>query len=191
MDFEEVAKNRRSIRDYQSKPVSDEQLRKLFDMVRFAPSALNLQHWDFVIVKDLARRKLLRACTPNSQKQLEEAPVDIIVLGNSDITAHLEMVLDPVRKERVKGMATQPESSRRMWAQQNANLAAMTLMLAAQSMGLSTCPMTGFNADQVRKEFRIDDKYEIVMIIPLGYAVGAPPTPPKRSAESIMHFEKL
>jgi nitroreductase len=191
MEFEESVKNRRAVRDYQSKAVSDEQLRKLFDLVRFTPSAINLQHWDFIIVKDLARRKILRACTPNNQKQLEEAPVDIIVLGNSDVTAHIDMVLDPARRERVQGMAKLPEATRKMWAQQNANLAAMTLMLAAQSMGFSTCPMTGFDADKVRKEFSIADKYEIVMIIPLGYAVGAPPAPPKRSVESIMHFEKL
>lgn len=191
MDFEEIVKNRRAVRDYEDKPVSDEQLKKLFDIVRFTPSAINLQHWEFIIVKDIARRKALRECTPRSQKQLEEAPVDIIVLGNSDVIAHIDMVTDPVRKERAQGLEKNPESDRRMWAQQNANLAAMTLMLAAQSMGLSTCPMTGFDSDMVRKEFNIPEKYEIVMLIPLGYGKGIPATPSKRSVEDIMHFEKL
>jgi nitroreductase len=191
MDFEDVVKKRRAVREYDGKEVTDAQLKKLFEMVRLTPSAINLQHWDFLIVKDPARRKALRDCTPNSQKQVEEAPVDILVLGNSDVAAHIDFVPDPSRRERVQGLAKQPEGSRRMWAQQNANLAAMTLMLAAQSMGLSTCPMTGFDAEKVRKEFSIPEKYEIVMLIPLGYAKGIPQMPPKRTVESIMHFEKI
>jgi nitroreductase len=191
MEFEEAVRKRRAVRDYENKPVSDAQLKKLFDLVRLTPSAINLQHWDFLIIKDPARRKALRECTPNNQKQVEEAPVDILVLGNTDILAHVDQVLDPVRKERVLGLSKLPIEARKVWAQQNANLAAMTLMLAAQSMGLATCPMTGFDSDKVRKEFSIPEKYEIVMLIPLGYGKGTPAIPPRRSVESLMHFEKL
>ena len=67
----------------------------------------------------------------------------------------------------------------------------MTLMLAAKNMGLSTCPIEGFDSHCVKKEFKVPDNYEVVMLITLGYEKNRPPPRLKRYGfDDIVHFEK-
>ncbi|MFH1181510.1 MAG: nitroreductase family protein [Candidatus Woesearchaeota archaeon] len=192
MDFEEVVRKRRSVREYENKEITDAQLKKLFDLVRFTPSAYNLQPWEFIIVRDSERKNALRECTPSKQQHVENAGADIIILGNKDPEAYLdEIKADEAKRARVKLLTSRSEQESERWTQRDGSLAAMTLMLAAQSMGLSTCPIGAFDADKVRKEFSIPEKFEIVLVVTLGYGKNIPEAPNKRSVESIMHFEKL
>ncbi|MCZ2856170.1 MAG: nitroreductase family protein [Candidatus Bathyarchaeota archaeon] len=52
MDFHEIVETRRRIRRYQPDQVSDEIIQKLIDAARHAPSADNIQPWEFAIVRD-------------------------------------------------------------------------------------------------------------------------------------------
>ena len=52
MDVFEAMKQRRSVRDYTSEEVSEEDVWQLIEAARLAPSAGNVQPWEFVIVKD-------------------------------------------------------------------------------------------------------------------------------------------
>ena len=54
-------------------------------------------------------------------------------------------------------------------ALRSASLAAMTLMLAAEGMGLGSCPMSGFDAAQVAREFNLSTTELPVMIVAVGY----------------------
>jgi nitroreductase len=62
LDVLKAVKTRRSIRSYLDKPVEDEKLMKVLEAARLSPSAVNLQPWDFVVVKDkTAKERLLQA----------------------------------------------------------------------------------------------------------------------------------
>lgn len=50
----------------------------------------------------------------------------------------------------------------------NASLSSMQFMLAAKNTGWDTCPMIGFDPDEIRKILSIEDKYEIGLMITLG-----------------------
>ena len=66
----------------------------------------------------------------------------------------------------------------------------MPIMLAAQSIGLATCPMEGFDASCVKKEFKIPDSFEVIMLIALGYGkTGKKERPLRYSYEEIVHME--
>ena len=61
MDYEgflELVQKRRSIRSLKADPIPDEQVDKVIEAARFAPSGFNLQPWEFVIVKDAELKKL-------------------------------------------------------------------------------------------------------------------------------------
>ncbi len=204
MDFKKIVEERRSVRNYDSsREVIDEQLRQLFDLVKLSPSSYNLQPWEFIVVRDKESKKRLRKCALD-QAHVEEASASIIVLGSTDPMDHAEDIFsDRVRKgyyseekkketiAKVEKLASDRERSR-IWAIRSTSLAAMTLMLAAESIGLKTCPMEGFDAEAVKHEFRIPEKYEVVMLITLGYE-SAPQKPrlKRYGFDEIVHFEKF
>jgi nitroreductase len=56
------------------------------------------------------------------------------------------------------------------WLAKQVSLSAMVFMLAAESAGLSTCPMEGFGEHQVRRVLGIPTSHSVVLVIPIGYA---------------------
>jgi len=65
------------------------------------------------------------------------------------------------------------------WAAKNTMLAAMTFMLAASSHGLTTCPMEGFDARRLRRLLKVPSRYEVPVVICVGYAA----TPAEEAAQ--------
>lgn len=187
MDVAEAFARRRAIRDYDPGFVIDETvLRRLFELVKLAPSAMNLQPWEFIVVKSPEAKKKLRACA-NDQYQVELASATVIVLANTDMMAHFE----PVYADLLAKGATTPErveGSRRyvhrfdddlryreLWATRNASLAAMAIMLAAQELDLDSGPMDGFSPDELMKEFAVPPSFLPVMLVTLGRRAKEPP----------------
>ncbi len=58
MDTLETLHSRRNVRTYQDQPVSDEDLNKILEIGRRAPSSKNMQRWDFVVVTDNPKSKI-------------------------------------------------------------------------------------------------------------------------------------
>lgn len=83
----EAIDKRRSIRSYKDKPVEEEKLQKLLHAAMQAPSAVNQQPWEFIIVKDEDNKEKLAHTSPYSH-MCEYAAVNIIMLANtSNLTA--------------------------------------------------------------------------------------------------------
>ncbi|MFC7153905.1 nitroreductase family protein [Halomarina halobia] len=180
--FDAVVRDRRSVHDYSDEPVDDETLEELFDLVRYAPSSYNLQPWEFLVVREEGNREALREVA-YGQEHVTDAPVGVVVLGNTDPAAHADRVVDDLLEkgyrpdraardgllERIEGLRDRDEATNRRWAVRSTALAAMTLMHAARSRGLSTCPMGGFDPEALRETFDVGDEYEPVVLLTLGY----------------------
>jgi nitroreductase len=79
---------RRSIRKYTSKDVSDESIKELLKAAMAAPSAGNQQPWDFIVLKDRTVLNEIPKIHPYAQ-MLKEAPVAIIVCGALEREKHV------------------------------------------------------------------------------------------------------
>ncbi|MDR3591008.1 MAG: nitroreductase family protein [Negativicutes bacterium] len=187
MKVSEALERRRAIRDYDPDfVIPEEVLRRLFSMVKLTPSPMNLQPWEFIVVRNAEVKKKLRACA-NNQVQVELASATVIVLGNTDMTAHFEPAFaDLLAKggtspERIEGSRRYVRKFdgdlryRELWVSRCAGLAAMTLMLAAQELGLDSGPMDGFSPDKLVTAFNIPPNYLPVMLIALGRRAAEPP----------------
>ncbi|PSQ06978.1 NAD(P)H nitroreductase [Halobacteriales archaeon QS_6_71_20] len=182
MDYNEVVTTRRSVHEYSDEDVSTETLEAVFRKATYAPSSFNLQPWEFLVVRDDDRLATL-AEVANGQEHVEEASATVVVLGNLDPSAHADPVFDDwLRKgyipdedvkeqllDTVEGMADQSAAERRVWTNRSTALAAQQFMTAAWSEGVATCPMEGFDADALVEAFDIDDGYEPVMLVTVGY----------------------
>lgn len=181
--LEAVVRDRRSVHDYSDEDVDEETLREVFDLVRYTPSGYNLQPWEFLVLTTDENRETLRKCA-GGQEHVTDAPVAVVVLGNTDPAAHAEVVFDdwldkgylPDEEtrdgliENIEGWRDRSAEQNRVWTTRSTSLAAMTLMYAARAKGLSTCPMEGFDDGAVRDEFDVPERFEPVMLVTMGYA---------------------
>jgi nitroreductase len=171
LDVLEAIKERRSIRSFTDEKVSEEDVWRLIDAARWAPSAGNIQPWAFVIVKDPEiKRKLSNAAL--NQALIQKAPVVIVVCA------------DVIRSSRGYG-----SRGEQLYSIQDTAAATENILLAAQELGLATCWIGAFNNKEVAKAVKAPKNMKPVAIVPVGYPAVKPVTPHKRSVNEIVRYE--
>lgn len=171
MDVFEAIKNRRSIRAFEAEEVSEEQVEMLIDAARYAPSAGNIQPWEFVIVRDPQIKQQLSTAALN-QAFIEEAPVVIVVCAN-------------------EARSNQGYGSRgvNLYCIQGTAAAIQNMLLAAHALGLGTCWVGAFREDMARKTLKTPNHVRPVAIIPVGYPSEKRTPRRRREISEIVHQE--
>lgn len=162
MDAVEVLKTRRSVRRYDPKPVPKEVVEDLVDCGRLAATARNVQPWHFVAVTDTATRKKI-AEIAEFGKFIADAPLCIAVFCD-DTKYYLE----------------------------DGSAATQNILLAAKAHGLGSCWVAGDKKDytgDIAAVLNVPDGQKLISLIAVGYSDAAP-SPPKRTLEEVLHWEK-
>lgn len=200
MNFSELASARHSVRHYTpGLVISDAELTAIFAEVSLSPSSFNLQHWQFVVVRDTARKRELRGMA-FGQQQVEDAAATIVVCGR--LLAHVDApriyrdALAPMREKfvpMIAGAYDQQPALQREEAVRSGSLAAMSLMYAAKARGWDTGPMIGFDAKKVSAFLALDGNTIPVMMIVLGKALNGeqPQRLYRRPLSEIVKLETL
>ena len=185
--LEEAIRSRRSVKSFDPDHVLDDAtLRRMFELVVETPSSFNLQHWRFVVVRDHARRQELKAAS-FGQRHVGEGSAVVVVcakLAAHEDAARTNAHAPPDVVKRLvpvieRYYANDPQF-RRDEAIRSASLASMTLMLVAESLGLATCPMIGFDPAKVSAVAGLDEGHIPVMLIVLGKMGETDPFPTSR-----------
>jgi len=149
--------DRTSIRKFDpSKPVSDEAIEKILKAGMCAPSAMNKQPWEFVVVRDAAKLKAIGEALPYSRVG-NGAQAAIVVCGNLD-----------------NGL---PGRGKEFWIH-DCSAASMNILLATKALGLGAV-WTGVYPGEdrvatVRKILAIPEGYMPLNVIPIGYPAENP-----------------
>jgi len=171
MDVLEAIRGRRSTRAFESEDVSPEIVSKLLDAARLAPSAGNIQPWEFIVVrKPEIKRALAEAAL--DQTFIEEAPVVIVVCANEN------------RSSYGYGMR-----GKTLYCIQDTAAAIQNILLAAYSFGLGTCWIGAFREEEAREILKIPHGVRPVAIVPVGVSAEAPLPPDRRHINHIVHYE--
>jgi nitroreductase len=179
MDVFEAIWNRRSIRQFKSTPVSDEDLNKILEAARYAPSWHNSQCWRFIIVKsEDMKAKLSGTIPPNNRasKAVLQAPVVIVLCAQPGSSGYIHGELIPDKGET--------------WYMFDAALAAQNLALAAHALGLGTLNVGWFDPVKAAKILSVPEGIEVVELIPLGYPDVNAITPPRKELSELVFYEK-
>jgi nitroreductase len=171
LDVSEAIKTRRSIRAFTDQQVADKEVEKLIEAARWAPSAGNIQPWEFIIVRDPKIKHGLCEAALN-QVFIEEAAVVIVVCA------------DPVRSSKGYG-----SRGTNLYCLQDTAAATQNILLTAQALGLASCWVGAFNEEEAKKVLRVPDELRPIAIIPVGYSAEKPQTRRRRSLEEITHHE--
>lgn len=171
MDVLEAFKGRRSIRAFKNQDVPVRIVEKLIDAARWAPSAGNIQPWEFIIIrKPDIKRRLAEAAL--DQTFIEEAPVVIVVCADEDRSSI---------RYGVRGKI--------LYCIQDTAAAIQNIHLAAYSLGLGTCWVGAFREEEVRKILKIPRGVRSIAIIPVGYPAESPPPRRRRPISQVVHYE--
>jgi len=171
LDVFEAIKGRRSVRAYTREEVSEEEVKKLIDAARSAPSAGNIQPWEFVIVRDPTIKRRLAAAALD-QTFIEEAPVVIVVCAN----------------ETMSGWGYGSRGIN-LYCLQDTAAATQNMLLAAYALGLGTCWIGAFHEEEVRKVINTPRGVRPVAIVPVGHPAEKPVARSKKSIKEIVHYE--
>jgi len=172
MDVVEAIKGRRSIRAFEiGKDVSKETVDNLIDAARWAPSAGNIQPWEFVIVRRSELKKKL-AEAAFGQSFIEEAPVVIVVCADED-----------------RCFEGYGERGRTLYCIQDTAAAIQNIHLAAYSTGLGTCWVGAFKEAAVVEILKLAEGIRPLALIPVGYTSKFPSPRGKRTADQVVHYE--
>jgi nitroreductase len=172
MDVLEAIKGRRSVRAFDGeRNVSEETVETLIDAGRWAPSAGNIQPWEFVVVREPEIKKRLSDAAYN-QSFIEEAPVVIVVCASEN------------RSSERYG-----HRGKTLYCIQDTAAAIQNIHLTAFSLGLGTCWVGAFKEEEASEILRIPRGIRPVALIPVGYPSEFPFSRKKRAFEEMVHYE--
>ncbi len=180
MDTFDAIKTRRAIKKFDSSyKMTDEQVQSLMKLTLLSPTSYNQQNWRFVTVTDQAVKEKIHVAARNQAQPLDGSLV-ILLCGNMNAWKD-----DPMRywknhplekqehvKEAMHKKYSDSPQNRRDEAIRSCGFAAQTIMLAAKQMGLDSCPMVGFEYDEMAKIINLPDDHIIVMMIVVGKAAS-------------------
>lgn len=165
--LEQLFHNARSHSHWQQRPVSDDTLHQLFDLLKLCPTSANCSPARFVFLKTPAAKERLRPflMEGNVEKTMA-APVCVIVAQDMQFYEHLPRLF--------------PHADAKSWfegndaaivatAARNSTLQGAYLIMAARSLGLDCGPMSGFDNAGVNGEFFADGRCQSNFLINLGY----------------------
>lgn len=158
----------RSYNGWLDRPVSDEQLHAIWDLVKMAPTSANMQPARIVWVKsDEAKAKLATCVMEGNRAKVLAAPVTAVI--GYDIDFHEELPwLFP--HTDAKSWFEGNEAGREEGAFRNSSLQGAYLMLAARALGLDCGPMSGFDPAAVNAAFFADEpRHRVNFICSVGY----------------------
>jgi nitroreductase len=170
MDVLEAIKGRRSIRKFKSEPIKNEDLQKILDAGRFAPSAGNCQPSELVVLNEPSIKRRLAAAALE-QTFIVDAPVVIVVCANIPRTS---------KRYGRRGQE--------LYCLQDTAAATQNILLAAYSLGYGTCWIGAFDEGAVAGVIQVPSGIKPVAIIPLGRPVENPSLPRRRPLDDIVHI---
>ncbi|MEY4767779.1 MAG: putative nitroreductase YodC [Pseudomonadota bacterium] len=176
MNTEEAICSRRSVKYYDpNHQMTAAEIEQLLSLTILSPTAFNIQHWRLVLIEDQALRLQLKQAAWG-QAQVSDASLLVVICADvkaweknpqrywRNTADTVQATILPMIDQYYRGR----DQTQRDEALRSCGMAAQTLMLAAKSMGYDSCPMTGFNFDQVAKLINLPEDHLIAMLVAIG-----------------------
>lgn len=172
-----ILRDARSYDTFLDKPVSDETLKSIWDLMKWGPTSANGLPARILFLKSQDEKERLRpALAPNNVDKTMASPVVALIAHDTRFFEHLPRLFPaaPNARDWFDGKPHAEETAFR-----NGTLQGAYLMIAARSVGLDCGPMSGFDNNKVNAEFFPDGRVKSNFLCSLGY--GDPESLPDRA----------
>ena len=148
-------------------PVSDETVRKLFDLCRCGPTAANSNPARFVFIRSAAAKERLKPhLSPGNLDKTMSAPCCVIVAYD---TQFYELMPKLFPSREMRAVFAGKDALIDETIKRNGTLQGAYLMLAARALGLDCGPLSGFNAETLDADFFPDGRWKSNFLCNIGY----------------------
>ena len=189
-----------------TKKVSDEDIHYILEVAHKSPSSFGMEAWKFLVITNDALREELKPFCWN-QPQITTCSHLVVVLAGID-TLKVESgkvrsqfmrrnlpaeKLDAYMKIYASHLSDTLSSDEKIyqWSARQTYIAAANMMNAAAFIGIDSCPIEGFEKENVEKVLKLDtSKFQVAMLLPLGYRINEQPTQIRSSFQSVVEFIK-
>ncbi len=148
MDIQELLLNRRSIRKYKDQKINKDDMNNILQAAMYAPSAMNLQPWQFIVIDDKVVLTETIKSIPHAE-MLKQSAAAILVCGDKEIEKNEN------------------------WLLQNCSAAVQNILLSAYGLGIGSCWIGIQGMDDIVKniilQFKLPENIIPVALISLGY----------------------
>ncbi len=181
---------RRSCKRFKPDPIPTTILEKLIELTLHAPSSHNMQQWRLVVIDDPAQKEALAKVAWN-QPQITTAPIvfvfavdvkgwektfELTIKQARELGAWPEKFVDMARASIPGFIKTLGPAKAREYAVKDALIAATHCALAAESLGLNSCYMNGWDEVGVKHVIGAHgmEDIAIALVLPVGYGSDIP-----------------
>jgi nitroreductase len=198
MEFADIVMSRYATKKFDGRKIPEKKINELLEMVRFAPSALNLQPWRIKVVTDQNVKEQLKPAAFD-QEQVTSCSHLLVFCADPDYDSLIRKLAALLQKsgapdemqKMVVGMAiqfTQNMTKEQKLARSQAQtyLALGNALNGAKSLGFDSCPMGGFDPEAVTRILRIPPPLVPTMLCPVGYAADKPKKKMRFAKEEIV-----
>ena len=161
-------RNARTQNAWTDQPVSDDELRAIYDLMKWAPTSANMSPARFVIVKSKeAKEKLLPALTEGNKAKTLAAPATVVIGYDVEFYEHLPKLFphDLTARTWFNWSAEWAEAH----AFRNGSLQGAYFMIAARALGLDCGPMSGFDMGKVEEAFFPEKNVKVNFLCNIGH----------------------
>ena len=169
MAFLELVHKRYSVRGYKPDAVEEEKLQQVLEAAQWAPTGGNRQQFQLVVIRTKGREEDVRRIY--GQPWFVQAPIVICVCA-------------------VHGAGWTRRDDGKSYDDVDAAIVMDHLILAATDVGLGTCWIGAFNADEARDVLGLPDEVEPIAFTPLGYAADQPGPKGRKPLSELVRHER-
>ncbi len=151
---------------FTDEPVTELQLQAIYDLVKWAPTAMNTQPLRVALIRSgEARERLVAHMAEGNKAKTLAAPLVAVLAADLDFhdEMHKTFPINPGAKA-----AFADEGSRAEAATLNGSLQVGYFIIGVRAAGLAAGPMGGFDADGVSQEFFPDDRHRALLVVNIG-----------------------
>ena len=158
----------RTANTFTDEPVSDEQMQAIYDLVKWAPTSMNLQALRIVLVRSPeARATLVDHMTDGNKAKTATAPL-VAVLA-ADVNFHDELHRTFPHFPGARDVFAGDDAAREGVAKFNGALQVGYFILGVRAAGLAAGPMTGFDAAGINADFFPDGEHKVLAVVNIGH----------------------
>jgi len=163
MSVLETIEKRRSIRKYKAVSIPVEDLKKILEAGRLAPSARNRQAWSFIVIQNPEQKKaLVEAAT--KRESIVDAGVIVVAIADTEVSP--------------------------TYSKLDIMIAVENMVLASTGLGYGTCWMGAAQEDEIKKVLEIPEKLSVVVLLSIGVSDESPEPKPRKDFSEIFFQDK-
>lgn len=157
----------RSHNGWSEQGIDDDVLRRLYDLLKMAPTSANCSPGRFMFLRSTAaKERLAPALSKGNLEKTMTAPVSVIVAWDTAFYDHLPALFPHAD---ARSWFTHSPGAAHETAFRNGSLQGAYLILAARSLGLDVGALSGFDAGKVNAEFFAGTTWTVNFIVNLGH----------------------